>query len=341
MTNTNRRVLLKSRPQGEPTAANFDIVDAPLPEPKDGEYLSRTIWLSLDPYMRGRMAEARGYAANVNLGDAMVGGTVGQVIKSRNPSFKEGDYVVEYAGWQSHAVSNGAMSVKLDPNAAPLSSALSVLGMPGMTAWWGLMKIGKPRAGETVVVSAASGAVGSVVGQLAKAHGCRAVGIAGGKDKCDYVVNELGFDACVDYRAAGANLFKEIRAAAPKGIDVYFENVGGAVQAAVVPQLNDFARVPLCGLIAHYNEMQPSPGPDWRTLLIKRATVTGFIVSDHFGDMEGFSKEVPALVKSGKIKYREDIVKGIDNAPEAFIGLLKGKNFGKLLVQVSDDPTRH
>jgi NADPH-dependent curcumin reductase CurA len=212
--------------------------------------------------------------------------------------------------------------------------------MPGMTAYTGLLDIGKPRAGETVVVAAASGAVGSAVGQIAKIKGARAVGIAGGKDKCDYVVKELGFDACVDYRAAGGNLFKELRAAAPKGIDVYFENVGGAVQAAVVPQLNDFARVPLCGLIAHYNEMQPSPGPDWRLLLIKRATVTGFIVSDHFGDMQGFWQEVPALVKAGKLKYREDIVKGIDNAPDAFIGLLKGKNFGKLLVQVSDDPTR-
>ena len=337
---TNRRVLLKSRPQGEPTHANFDVVDHPIPEPKDGEYLSRTIWLSLDPYMRGRMAETKGYAANVNLGDAMVGGTVGQVVKSKNPRFKEGDYVVEYAGWQSYAVSDGAMSMKLDPNAAPLSTALSVLGMPGMTAWWGLMEIGKPKAGETVVVSAASGAVGSVVGQLAKLRGCRAVGIAGGKDKCDYVVKELGFDACVDYRAAGANLFKELRTAAPKGIDIYFENVGGAVQAAVVPQLNDFARVPLCGLISSYNEMQMNPGPDWRMLLIKRATVTGFIVSDHFGQMDGFWKEVPAAVKAGKIKYREDIVKGIENAPQAFMGLLKGKNFGKLLVQVSEDPTR-
>jgi len=337
---TNRRVLLKSRPQGEPTPANFDVVEAAIPEPQDGEYLSRTIWMSLDPYMRGRMAETKGYAANVNLGDAMGGGTVGQVVKSKNSRFKEGDFVAEYSGWQSYAVSNGAMSMKLDPDAAPLSTALSVLGMPGMTAWWGLMQIGKPKAAETVVVSAASGAVGSVVGQLARLHGCRAVGIAGGKDKCDYVVNELGFDACVDYRAAGANLFKEIRAAAPKGIDVYFENVGGAVQAAVVPQLNDFARVPLCGLISQYNEMQMSPGPDWRLLLVKRATVTGFIVSDHFGQMDGFWKEVPAAVKAGRIKYREDIVQGIENAPEAFIGLLKGKNFGKLLVQVSDDPTR-
>jgi NADPH-dependent curcumin reductase CurA len=336
----NLRVLLKSRPQGEPTPANFDVVEAPIPEPKDGEYLSRTIWLSLDPYMRGRMSEARGYAANVNLGDAMVGGTVGQVVKSNNPKFKEGDFVVEYSGWQSHAVSNGAASMKLDPTQAPLSTALSVLGMPGMTAWWGLMQIGKPKAGETVAVSAASGAVGSVVGQLAKLHGCRAVGIAGGKDKCDYVVNELGFDACVDYRAAGANLFNELRAAAPKGIDVYFENVGGAVQAAVLPQLNDFARVPLCGLISQYNEMQMNPGPDWRLLLVRRVTVTGFIVSDHFHGMEGFWEEVPAAIKAGKIKYREDIVQGLENAPQAFIGLLKGRNFGKLLVQVSDDPTR-
>lgn len=340
MSATNRRVLLKSRPQGEPTPANFDIVEAPLPEPKDGEYLARTVWLSLDPYMRGRMAESKGYAANVNLGDPMVGGTVSQVIKSRHPGFKDGDFVADYAGWQSYSVSNGAGAIKLDPQAAPLSAALSVLGMPGMTAWWGLMQIGKPKAGETVVVSAASGAVGSVVGQLAKLHGCRAVGIAGGKEKCDYVVKELGFDACVDYRAAGANLFKEIRAAAPKGIDIYFENVGGAVQAAVVPQLNDFARVPLCGLISQYNEMQMAPGPDWRLLLIKRATVTGFIVSDHFADMAGFWKEVPPAVKSGRIKYREDIVTGIENAPEAFIGLLKGRNFGKLLVQVSEDPTR-
>jgi NADPH-dependent curcumin reductase CurA len=340
MAEMNRRVLLKSRPQGEPTPANFDIVDTPMPEPKDGEYLSRTIWLSLDPYMRGRMSEAKGYASNVGLGDPMVGGTVGQVVKSRNPKFREGDFVLEYAGWQSHAVSGGAVSMKLDPKMAPISAALSVLGMPGQTAWWGLMQIGKPKAGETVVVSAASGAVGSVVGQLAKLHGCRAVGIAGGKDKCDYVVKDLGFDTCVDYKAAGADLFKAIREACPKGIDVYFENVGGAVQAAVVPQLNDFARVPLCGLISQYNEMQMNAGPDWRLLLVKRVLVKGFIVSDHFAEMQGFWQEVPPAVKAGRIKYREDVVHGLDKAPDAFIGLLKGRNFGKLLVQVSDDPTR-
>ncbi len=340
MSATNRQVLLKSRPQGEPTKDNFELVDAAIPEPAEGEYLSRTIWLSLDPYMRGRMAETKGYAANVGLGTPMVGGSVGQVVKSRHPKFRDGDYLVEYSGWQSHAVSNGAMSMKLDPAVAPLSAALSVLGMPGQTAWWGLMQIGAPKVGETVVVSAASGAVGSVVGQLAKIHGCRAVGIAGGKDKCDYVVNELGFDACVDYKAAGGNLFRAIREACPKGIDVYFENVGGAIQAAVVAQLNDFARVPLCGLISQYNEMQMNPGPDWRLLLVKRALVKGFIVSDHFAEMPGFWQEVPALVKSGRIKYREDIVQGIDNVPEAFMGLLKGRNFGKLLVQVSEDPTR-
>jgi NADPH-dependent curcumin reductase len=339
-TTTNRRVLLKSRPQGEPTKANFDVVDAPIPEPKDGEYLSRTVWLSLDPYMRGRMAEGASYAANVGLGDPMVGGTIGQVVKSRNAEYKEGDFVLEYSGWQSYAVSNGERTARLDPSVAPLSSFLSVLGMPGRTAWWGLMAIGKPKAGETVVVSAASGAVGSVVGQLAKLHGCRAIGIAGGKDKCDYVVKELGFDACVDYRAAGKNLSNELRAAAPKGIDIYFENVGGAVQMAVLPHLNPFARVPLCGLISQYNDMQMNPGPDWRTLLFKRITVTGFIVSDHMAEMAGFDQEVPAAVKAGKIKYREDVVEGIDKAPEAFIGLLKGKNFGKLLVQVSEDPTR-
>jgi NADPH-dependent curcumin reductase CurA len=319
MPASNRRVLLKSRPQGEPTKADFEVVDAAIPEPKEGEYLSRTIWLSLDPYMRGRMSEARGYASNVELGDPMVGGTVGQVVKSRNPTFKEGDFVVEQSGWQSYAVSTGTGVTKLDPNAAPLSAALSVLGMPGMTAWWGLMQIGKPKAGETVVVSAASGAVG----------------IAGGKDKCDYVVKELGFDACVDYRAAGKDLFKELRAAAPKGIDVYFENVGGAVQAAVVPQLNDFARVPLCGLISQYNEMQMMPGPDWRLLLVRRVTVEGFIVSDHFAEMQGFWKEVPPAVKAGKIKYREDIYDGLENAPAALAGILSGQNFGKLLVKVS------
>ena len=290
--------------------------------------------------MRGRMSDGPSYATPVPIGGVMEGGTVSEVSASNNPAFSKGDIVLSRAGWQTHAVSNGQGLAKIDPKIAPISTAVGVLGMPGMTAYTGLLDIGKPQPGETVVVAAASGAVGSAVGQIARIKGARAVGIAGGKDKCDYVVKELGFDACVDYRAAGANLFKELRAAAPKGIDVYFENAGGAVQAAVLPQLNDFARVPLCGLISQYNDMQASPGPDWRLLLVKRATVTGFIVSDHFGGMEGFWKEVPAAVKAGKIKYREDIVQGIEHAPEAFMGLLKGKNFGKLLVQVAEDPTR-
>lgn len=340
MAALNRRVLLKSRPAGEPTPDNFQIDDAPVPQPAEGQYVSRTIYLSLDPYMRGRMSEGRGYAAGVQLGDPIVGGTVGQVVASKNPKFAVGDYVCDFSGWQSYGVSDGVGVVKLDPAQFPISLALSALGMPGMTAWWGLMKIGAPKEGETVVVSAASGAVGSVVGQLAKARGCRAVGIAGGKDKCDYVVNELGFDACVDYKAAGDGLFKAVRQACPKGVDIYFENVGGAVADAVLPQLNDFARVPLCGLISQYNTTRMEAGPDWRLLLVRRALVKGFIVSDHFHEMPGFWQEVPALVRAGKLKYREDIVKGLENAPEAFIGLLKGRNFGKLLVQVSDDPTR-
>lgn len=333
---SNRRVLLNSRPQGEPTDANFAIDEASIPEPKDGEYLSRTIWLSLDPYMRGRMAEAKGYAANVNLGDPMVGGTVGQVVKSKNPRFKEGDYVVEYSGWQSYAVSNGVGVMKLDPAVAPLSTALSVLGMPGMTAWWGLMEIGKPKAGETVVVSAASGAVGSVVGQLAKLRGCRAVGIAGGKDKCDYVVNELGFDACVDYRAAAANLYKELRTAAPKGIDVYFENVGGAVQEAVFPRLNDFGRMVMCGMVAEYNDAAPRPGPNLMAVVRKRLRIEGFIVSDRWDRLGEYRAKAIPWIREGRLKYKEDIVDGLDKAPKAFIGLLEGKNFGKLLVRLGE-----
>jgi len=337
---TNRQVVLKSYPVGEPTAANFEVKDTPVPEPADGQILARTIWLSLDPYMRGRMSERKGYADNVKPGQVMVGGTVSQVVKSKNKDFAEGDYVADFAGWQSYSVSNGMGLRKLDPNQAPLSTALSVLGMPSMTAWYGLNKIGRPKAGETVVVSAASGAVGSIVGQLAKLAGCRAVGIAGGKDKCDYVVQELGFDACVDYKAEGKNLYAALRTAAPKGVDIYFENVGGDIGNAVLAQMNDFGRVPLCGMISQYNTTDLPPGPNWALLLIKRILVQGFIVSDHFNRLGEFIAEVGPLVKGHKIKYREDIVKGIDNAPEAFMGLLKGKNFGKLMVQVADDPTR-
>jgi NADPH-dependent curcumin reductase CurA len=338
MTPMNRQVRLKSRPSGEPTTANFELADAPVPEPKDGEVLRRTIYLSLDPYMRGRMSDAKSYATPVKLGEVMGAHTVSQVIDSKNPAFAKGDFVTGYDGWQSYGVSSGKELRKLDPEAAPISTAIGVLGMPGMTAFVGLMDIGQPKAGETVVVSAASGAVGSVVGQLAKAKGCRAVGIAGSADKCKYVVDELGFDACINYKTD--DLLPALKAACPNGVDVYFENVGGKIFEAILRVLNDFARIPLCGLISEYNATANTPGPNLRPLLVHRALIKGFIVSDHNDRAPAFIQEVAPLVASGRIKFREDIVEGLDQAPEAFIGLLNGKNFGKLMVRVSPDPTR-
>jgi NADPH-dependent curcumin reductase CurA len=334
----NRQVRLKSRPTGEPTAANFELADAPVPEAKDGEVLRRTIYMSLDPYMRGRMSDAKSYATPVKIGDVMGAHTVSEVIESKNPAFKKGEFVTGYDGWQSYGVSPGKELRKLDPKAAPLSTAIGVLGMPGMTAFVGLMDIGQPKPGETVVVSAASGAVGSVVGQLAKVKGCRAVGIAGSADKCKYVVEELGFDACINYKTD--DLVPALKAACPNGVDVYFENVGGRIFEAILRVLNDFARIPLCGLISEYNATANTPGPNLRPLLVHRALIKGFIVSDHNDRAPAFIQEVAPLVASGRIKFREDIVEGLDNAPEAFIGLLKGKNFGKLMVRVSPDPTR-
>jgi NADPH-dependent curcumin reductase len=329
----NRQVLLKSRPHGEPTAANFEIVEKDTRAPGDGEVLVRTQFLSLDPYMRGRMNEGRSYAASVGVGDVMVGQSVGEIVKSRAEGFAKGDSVLGFGGWQEYAVLLGKSLRKLDPKAAPLSYALGVLGMPGMTAYVGLLDIAPPKAGETVVVSAASGAVGSVVGQIAKIKGCRAVGIAGGKEKCDYVVKELGFDACIDHR--GADMAKNLRAASPHGIDVNFENVGGSVLQAIWPLMNDFGRVAVCGLIAHYNDTSVAPGPSWLYLLTRRLTVRGFIVSDHLARMGDFLRDVSGWLREGKIKYREDVVQGLENAPEALLGLLRGKNFGKLIVKVS------
>jgi NADPH-dependent curcumin reductase CurA len=329
----NRQILLKSRPTGMPALENFETVERPLPEPGDGEVLTKTLYLSLDPYMRGRMSDAKSYAAPAELGKPMVGGTVGEIVASKNPSFAVGDIVLAYGGWQQYAVAKPASLRKLDPKAAPISTALGVLGMPGMTAYCGLLEIGQPKPGETVVVAAASGAVGSVVGQIAKIKGARAVGVAGGADKCRYVVNELGFDACIDHRAP--DLAQQLEAACPKGIDVYFENVGGAVQQAVWPLLNPFARVPVCGVIAQYNATAPSPGPDIATVLRKRLLVRGFIVWDFATKEPDFLRDVAAWIREGKLKYREDVVEGLDQAPDAFLGLLKGKNFGKLLVKVS------
>jgi NADPH-dependent curcumin reductase CurA len=331
--NVNRQILLKSRPEGAPGLDNFALAERPIPEPGEGEVLMRNAYLSLDPYMRGRMSAAKSYAKPAAVGQPMVGGTVGEIVKSRNPQYPVGDIVLGYGGWQDYALSNGAGLRKLDPAAAPISTALGVLGMPGMTAYVGLTEIGQPKPGETVVVAAASGAVGSVVGQIAKIKGCRAVGIAGGAEKCRFVVDALGFDACVDHRAP--DFARQLEAACPKGIDVYFENVGGAVQQAVWPLLNDFARIPVCGLIAQYNLTAPMPGPDMFSVLRKRLLLRGFIVWDFAAKLDDFLRDAGEWVRTGRLKYREDIVEGLENAPAAFLGLLQGKNFGKMLVKIA------
>jgi NADPH-dependent curcumin reductase len=339
MPQSAKRVILVSRPVGEPRASDFRIEDYAPPAPGEGQVLLRTIWLSLDPYMRGRMSDGPSYATPVPIGGVMEGGTVSEVIASNNPGFAKGDIVLSRAGWQTHALSDGTGLRKIDSKLGPVSAAVGVLGMPGMTAYTGLLDIGKPQAGETVVVAAASGAVGSAVGQIAKIKGARAVGIAGGKEKCDYVRGELGFDDCLDHR--DPNLAAKLKEACPKGIDVYFENVGGAVFEAVFPLFNAFARMPVCGLIAHYNDTQPS-APKWatslmRAVLTKRLTIRGFIVSDFAARHADFLRDMSGWVREGKVKHREFITEGIDSAPAAFMGLLKGANFGKQLVRVGPD----
>jgi len=333
----NRQIRLKSRPAGMPTADNFETVEAPMPALQDGDVLRRTTYLSLDPYMRGRMSEGPSYAASVNLHEVMCGHTVREVVESRHPDFRAGDIVAGYDGWQQYAASSGKELRKLDPKVVPVSTAIGVLGMPGATAYVGLFDIGQPKAGETVVVSAASGAVGAIVGQLAKIHGCRAVGIAGSPDKCRYVVDELGFDACINYKTD--DLVPALREACPDGADVYFENVGGKVFAAVLKVINRGARIPLCGMISEYNTTSDPGGPNLRPLLVQRAMIKGFIVSDHFDRFPAFLKDVTPLVRNGNIKYREDIIDGLDAAPSALIGLFEGKNFGKMLVRVGPDST--
>ena len=332
-----RLVLLRRRPVGLPTVDDFEIVDAPTPPVGAGDVLRRTIYLSLDPYMRGRMSDEPSYAASVAIGQPMVGHTVSQVIESRNPAFAAGDFVTGYDGWREAAISKGNELRKLDPS-LPISTAIGVLGMPGLTAYVGLLVLGQPTPGETVVVSAASGAVGSVVGQIARIKECRAVGVAGSPEKCAFVVGELGFDACVNYKSP--TFRDDLAAACPRGIDVYFENVGGAVFAAVLKLINQNARIPLCGLIADYNATEPRPAPSLRPLLVKRALIKGFIISDHPGRASEFQRDAGGWVKSGQIRYREDIVDGLEHAPSAFLKLFDGTNFGKLLVRVSPDPTR-
>jgi NADPH-dependent curcumin reductase len=336
----NRRIVLASRPQGRPSAANFRLEEASVPEPGPDQVLCRTIYLSLDPYMRGRMSDAASYAKPVQIGQVMEGGTVGQVVRSNLAGFAPGDYLVGYGGWEAYALFGADEARRIDPDLAPISTALGVLGMPGQTAYVGLREIGKPKHGETLVVAAASGPVGSMVGQIAKIRGCRVVGIAGSEDKCAYVRDELGFDTCIDHHAP--DLEGALRAACPDGIDIYWENVGGRVFEAVLPLLNDFARVPVCGLVAWYNATELPPGPDRTPLLLRRAlvrrlTVRGFIVWDF--DPGDFQREVGGWIKAGRIRYREDIREGLENAPAAFIGLLEGANFGKLLVRLAPDPT--
>ncbi len=324
--------MLASRPTGWVSEANFRLERAPLPEPKDGELLVKNLWLSLDPYMRGRMNDQKSYAAKQEIGEVMVGGTVGEVVESRNPKFAKGDKVVGMLGWQQYGCSNGTGLTKIDARGAPLPAYLGVLGMPGVTAWVGL-DLCQPKTGETVVVSAASGAVGSVVGQIAKLKGCRAVGIAGGRAKCDYVTKELGFDACVDYKAGRLN--DDLKAAVPNGIDCYFENVGGEILDAVLRRMNAFSRIAVCGLISQYNATEAYGVKTFQSILTNRIKVQGFIVSDR---MELWAKALPELagwVASGKIKYRETVAEGLENAPKAFIGLLRGENLGKQLVKLA------
>jgi NADPH-dependent curcumin reductase len=332
----NRRIVLAARPRGRPGAEHFRLEQALVPEPGPDQMLCRTIYLSLDPYMRGRISEARSYRPPLPIGEVMVGGTVGEVVRSNVEGFAPGDVVVGHGGWQDYALLRSDEARKVDPALAPISTALGVLGMPGQTAYVGLREIGRPQPGETLVVAAASGAVGAVVGQIAKLRGCRVVGIAGSRAKCDYVVRELGFDACIDHHAP--DFADQLRAACPHGIDVYWENVGGRVLEAVLPLLNDFARVPVCGLIAWYNATEPPPGPDrtphlLRQILVRRLTVRGFIVYDF--DPGDFLLEAGQWVGDGRLRYREDIRDGLENAPAAFAGLLEGENFGKLLIRVA------
>lgn len=335
---TNRRIVLAARPKGEPNDSDFRLEETDVPVPAQGQVLLRTLYFSLDPYMRGRMNAGPSYAPPVEIGQVMEGGAVGQVVESKSPDWRPGDVVLSYTGWQEYAIADASAVRGIDSSLAPVSTALGVLGMPGLTAYTGLLNIGQPKPGETVVVAAAAGAVGSVVGQIAKIKGCRAVGIAGGKQKCDFVRNDLGFDVCVDHR--GAAFAEELKTACPKGIDVYFENVGGRVLQAVAPLLNPFGRVPVCGLIAHYNATELPPGPDrvpmlMAAVLTRRLTLRGFIVTDFAGQQPDFIRDMTLWLRDGKIKYREDVVEGIENAVSAFRGLLHGRNFGKLLVRVA------
>jgi len=342
-TSTAAQIVLSARPKGEPQLSDFRLEETAIPTPGPGQVLLRVQYLSLDPYMRGRMDDRESYASPTRLGAVMPGESVATVVASNHSAYSEGDIVLAQTGWRTHALSDRGDLRKLDPSIAPVTTGLGVLGMPGFTAYGGLIVIGKPKPGETVVVAAASGPVGSLVGQLAKIAGARAVGVAGGLRKCEYVKDELGFDAVVDHKAS--DFAKQLAAACPKGIDVYFENVGGAVWQAVLPLLNQFARVPVSGLIAQYNASGPGEGPDllpatMRAVLSKSLTVRGFLnyefAAEHYG---AFLSKVREGIANGSIRYREDFVDGLERAPEAFIGMLAGRNFGKLIVRVDEEAT--
>jgi len=335
---TNHCIVLASRPEGRPTAQDFRLETTAVPELSEGQVLLKIRYLSLDPYMRGRMSAAKSYAAPVEIGDVMEGGTVGEVIDSKSAGFLPGDFVLSYSGWQSYAVADAASLRKLDPKQVSVTTALGVMGMPGFTAYSGLLTIGQPKEGETVVVAAATGPVGSAVGQIAKLKGARAVGIAGGPDKCKALIDEFGFDEALDHRSE--NFAQELALACPKGIDVYFENVGGKVFDAVLPLLNPFARVPVCGLIAQYNQKGAFDGPDrmpllMRDILTKSLTIRGFIQRDFADQQQAFHHDMAKWIADGQVRYREDIVDGLKNAPKAFISMLEGGNFGKLIVKVA------
>ncbi|MGR3265465.1 NADP-dependent oxidoreductase [Vibrio vulnificus] len=336
---TNRQIVLASRPVGAPTAENFTLKQSDIPTPAQGEMLLRSVYLSLDPYMRGRMSDAKSYAEPVGIDEVMVGGTVCQVEVSNHAEFELGEWVLAYTGWQDYAISNGEGLIKLGKQPSHPSYALGVMGMPGFTAYMGLLDIGQPKEGDTLVVAAATGAVGSMVGQVGKLKGCRVIGIAGGEEKCQFAKETLGFDECIDHKAT--DFAEQLAKVCHNGIDIYFENVGGKVFDAVMPLLNTGARIPLCGLISQYNATSLPEGPDRMSmlmaqLLIKRIKMQGFIIFDDYGHRYGeFAADMSQWLAQGKIHYREHLVQGLENAPDAFIGLLEGKNFGKMVVQTN------
>lgn len=337
MVGTNTKYLFKSRPEGVPTEETFEKTEGEIPTAAEGEVVRRTIYLSVDPYMRGRMNKGKSYVPPMEPGQVMCGSTVSQVIESRNSGFAPGDFVLGYDGWQSYGVSNGNDLRKLDPDHAPLTFALGVLGLPGLTAYVALLDIGKPKEGETVVISAAAGAVGSIAGQIAKIKGCSVVGIAGSDEKCSFVIDDLGFDSCINYK--NQDLVPALKAACPKGVDIYFDNVAGPILDAVLRVINRGARIPLVGLISQYN-LKPGPGPNLGSLLVNRASIQGFIVFDHMDRMPDFLRDATHWLRSGQLKVREDFIDGLDNAPRALIGLFDGGNIGKRIVRISEDPTR-